>query len=917
MSKLHELEARGQELERLFDQGLVWLKDTSNLDRAKQHRLLDTQRKVRKVVKVLDKKPVFAIYGASQVGKSYLAHIILSGQCSELMVNLGEQQANFLEQINPPGGGAEATGVVTRFTIDPVQNPSFPVLVRFMSLEDISLVLCKAYYQNFSDNIPLDRPVIAERVEEIKAELTASSSPSQIDTREISYNLKDLENNLHKYFTLQRTHWDDVKSAGLWDLCNEELGNLLMQPSIFARLLSVLWMGNDGLTDLAQQLLEGLNQLNWHERGHLSAKAVLREEFGGAAIVDVATLKHIGNDEVSLQVQLSDHTATIERATLSALTKEIVLSVPPPDEAEQGGYLTRADIMDFPGARSPINRSGESEDISLPYLRGKVAHLFDQYSRDFEINNLLFCIPDQKNEVTDLPQILNEWIELNVGKTPEERLALIQDRSTSPLMVVFTWFNCQLEFDDKNDRTDTLDNKWEKRFKRFFEDEMVNEHEWGSAWIPDSTFKNIFPLRDYSFSTKTFSGYNEENKEVGMIPLDNNEAFSSAKDFHKALGESFKASEWCNKYLKDTTATWNSCAFPNKDGSEPIVAAMDEASRSSGLAIHAKGLLDRSKAQLIEELELHYHSDDISARHQQAERLSAGLKMKLSASVARNPNLILSLQKALLLSADKVTTWLDNQDTSRPAIDSSRREEFLMVHSFLNENLLPSECVEKFRSFYHLDNEEKAIELGWSEWGVDLRSLFSESSDQDESPIVRRALEHFSQLILTSNQEIHEELLQEGLDSDLLSGLLDQLRQGLETRDIAQRISSYISGQPDIIIMGKLDSKRLGFLLAHQWNEFVFHADEVYYKEDELEKIRFTSSTRPQDTNEIFNLLTNMFGEEPKASLPEVHFKPGLETVKGWLERLHNLFIVNCGFANYDLEANDQLGRLLEEIRMN
>jgi hypothetical protein len=110
MNKQTELESKGQELAKLVDQGLDWLNATHNLNRANKMRMHDVRRNLRKITKVLRKKPVFAMYGASQVGKSYLAEIVLRGKKPDLFIRLGKDEVRFLEQINPPGGGAESGG---------------------------------------------------------------------------------------------------------------------------------------------------------------------------------------------------------------------------------------------------------------------------------------------------------------------------------------------------------------------------------------------------------------------------------------------------------------------------------------------------------------------------------------------------------------------------------------------------------------------------------------------------------------------------------------------------------------------------------------------------------------------------------------------------------------------------------------
>ena len=186
-----------------FDESLHWLKKTGNLDRNGKGKVEDAQRTVRKVTRVLDKKAVFGLFGQSQAGKSYLAHIILSESTSSLKINLGKEEVDFIDDINPSGGGVESTGVVTRFTIDPVSNLDFPVHTRFLSLEDVCLVLCKSYYLNLQDkDKPLFHPTedLQKRIEVVQSRLSSSVQQKGMSTRELEFSLKDLRNSLRLFF---------------------------------------------------------------------------------------------------------------------------------------------------------------------------------------------------------------------------------------------------------------------------------------------------------------------------------------------------------------------------------------------------------------------------------------------------------------------------------------------------------------------------------------------------------------------------------------------------------------------------------------------------------------------------------------------------------------------------------------------
>ncbi|NBW72330.1 MAG: hypothetical protein EBR24_06040 [Flavobacteriia bacterium] len=61
---------------------------------------------ISKIQSTIPSKPVFAIFGISQVGKSYLVQNILSQNGESLKVQVGKHDLDFLSSINPAGNNA-------------------------------------------------------------------------------------------------------------------------------------------------------------------------------------------------------------------------------------------------------------------------------------------------------------------------------------------------------------------------------------------------------------------------------------------------------------------------------------------------------------------------------------------------------------------------------------------------------------------------------------------------------------------------------------------------------------------------------------------------------------------------------------------------------------------------------------------
>jgi hypothetical protein len=141
----------------LLGQSSKWVKQNLTLEEKDSMVTLlhETKSEVSVLKESILSKPVFALFGISQVGKSYLVKNLLSVDGNSLDIELpGNDKLDFLQSINPKGGGTESTGVVSRFTIDATfSNPDFPIQVKILDVKDLVLILCDSF---FSDIMKLD-----------------------------------------------------------------------------------------------------------------------------------------------------------------------------------------------------------------------------------------------------------------------------------------------------------------------------------------------------------------------------------------------------------------------------------------------------------------------------------------------------------------------------------------------------------------------------------------------------------------------------------------------------------------------------------------------------------------------------------------------------------------------------------------
>ena len=128
------------ELQGLLQEGRGWIQENRSGDNTSA--ILELINKNEKARKSLELRPMFALYGESQVGKSYLAKNALADDDGALKVWLGDQRLDFINEINPAGGGTEATGLVSRFTTiqPPINLQKFPVQLKLLSVLDIQVL---------------------------------------------------------------------------------------------------------------------------------------------------------------------------------------------------------------------------------------------------------------------------------------------------------------------------------------------------------------------------------------------------------------------------------------------------------------------------------------------------------------------------------------------------------------------------------------------------------------------------------------------------------------------------------------------------------------------------------------------------------------------------------------------------------
>ena len=149
--------------------GKAFLKGTDL--RELREELISNRIKLKRIRYASSMNPAAAVFGESQVGKSYLVDNLLASSKGPLMIYDGYGQAfGFIDKINPIGDGKESTSLVSRFTTKKQWvNDDYPIKAMLLSPIDVVLTICDSFFNDVKTPIESfpTRDEIKAKIEEL------------------------------------------------------------------------------------------------------------------------------------------------------------------------------------------------------------------------------------------------------------------------------------------------------------------------------------------------------------------------------------------------------------------------------------------------------------------------------------------------------------------------------------------------------------------------------------------------------------------------------------------------------------------------------------------------------------------------------------------------------------------------------
>jgi hypothetical protein len=918
-----------------------WISSTPSMQGEKGDKsysnLVDIRRRLKRKSNTLDQKPSVAIFGESQVGKSYLISSLLTKAGEKFEINAGTSKYNFIEEINPMGGGSESTSLVTRFTInEQITDASFPIEAVVLTPKDLILILCDSYYNDLKFDSSLENKSSEVDIETLVLE---NKSGSKVQNFLNEDDIIDVKDYLEAYCSNFQINFHN----NTWKTLSRSIEYI--EPTKWKLIFKMFWNGNEFYSNLFEMLINELISLNFSQRIKLPVDALLNKH---GTILDVQRLKELygANDGIQTEfkafttILCQDRKNEIKKSILCALITEVVF-YQPQEIADEKPFLQNTDLLDFPGARSRMKLPSDEIKIEKVYelfLRGKVAYLFNSYSDSEKVNILMLCAKHEQPATRILDTLVSNWVSKIIGSDKSSREKYVKKCEVSPLFIVSTFFNTNLQYNpihDKKGNVDSLNYRWQQRFDDSLKKELLSSeiYSWFNEWTETNPyFQNIFLLRDKEKSeslSHIFKGYLEHKIEMEEIPT------PLYPNFREDLKASFLNSNFVQKHFEMPVKYWDGAATLNNDGTALIIDKLNIAAANIAAARMEKINTEIGEyfAQLTLELERHYHSSDADDNLKKAKSDAGKITAELDVKIGRDHYFFGSFMSEFMISNSDVYSLYKkvlNEIALSEHINLDIYSPIRLRVPSLSSNDTFESNLDKLKIAYNMLSNEETKSYFESQ-GIDLNELFFGDKNRIKS---------YSKL-LCDNLEVFwlETFLPSKvkslsyLSNDNFQIICDRLTSLYSKLEISKKMSEKIRHYVHINSKGDEVIELVADICTEMINKFVNSFGIDYLTDEEYNDLCIANSENDLDLilnfnhleytyldnielSDIIITLDNISDKLKEDEIPlEVQRLPHYRNFTIWTNLMKAGFVFGCDIPNYDIKSNEALGEIITEYK--
>lgn len=924
-------------------------------------KLIELRRKLKRIRFSLENKPAIAAFGESQKGKSYVISSLLAKKGHQLIVvdPKTEQEYNFIEQLNPITNDKEATGVVTRFTKSyEVPDKDFPIMIRILSIADILQILCDTAYNDVEKHTIIEHEDLDEYVSTLARRYKDNIVVQTVIDEDDFMNIRDYVSE----------HVGGIKAKELLDSTYfDTMARIVtrIQSREWPEVFSKLWYDNPDITELFRRLLQGYETIGYSRCVYVPISALNNKTM---TLMSSLCLQQLDNDYPltnNSDPSIGTNLLTIDnkrvngfsKSVLSALTAEVVIQIPPETISEELIYhlegildeslrkhlaskgwnkkiskefLKSVDIYDFPGARSPKAFTEEKIYTELKkqmLLRGKVRYLFNKYNDEQLINILLLCHDHRQNDTKEIPGLVEQWINKNIGSSVEERTSVIDKSVVSPLFIIATKFNVDMGHSVQDGGDDQIENRWSDRFKGVLFDQVLQatSNSWFSNWTSYGSFRNTYLLRDYKYSgingNRLYEGYDTEGCEKVENDI----------EFHRKLRASFAASPEVALFFDDPELSWDAAATMNNDGSTRIIEnlAIVAANVKESRLYRLQNIARTIQSETLQLMQEYFHDENANDVLLKAISRCGSIIAEFDVVNGKDNYFFGRTLHNLQIDEHTVFDFFYHELNNPQNLVLQNIKEYELIINRCQKQLSTDKSFEEnlaiLSKAYHISDPKACQEHFEVHKGISLARLFSNDFKQmSNSELLARGIVNKWLADIKSQKNLRFYELSEFNTLTILD-LMENISAVAASVNLVGRITSSISPFVDALSVPPQILDMVADTTAEMINNFVLDFGYNYYDAAKISEIKEISKTHqlglsfdydsddvPSSAEEISDLFDKI---RPAEDNDTTEFIPAFLNYFKWTEFLMISFISAYNIPNYNVEANRQLGLLLQSFK--
>ena len=944
--------------------------------------LIENNLTLRQVSFACDYNPSAAVFGISQVGKSYLVDNLLYSQGKPLNLYDGDGTPyGFLEKINPIGGGAESTSLISRFTIGKYSdNAKYPFRVVMLSAADVVMIMCDTFFNDVVGQV-------FPKADAIRAEIDRLIGQYQDGSDQPTRNAFSDEDvyEIRRYLLVNQFNKGDTFISDLMDLRYFETLSLLVRRIPLAQWADVfgfLWNRHPQVTKAFNTLIDALQKLNFAKVTYIDIKPLLQAE---GTILDVDRLYELfGITEVKegtkvvivkpasvpkMEAWTGSELVSVPKSEFCAVAREVVFSIQSPTDEDynkelkrEKPFLNNLDILDFPGARSRWGLDSgnlSDQDVCQMVIRGKVASLFNKYSRQYLITNLLYCHHGDQPEVLQIPKLLKGWIEETIGKNPEERARFIGPSGVSPLFLVSTKFNMEFVSNPNVDMNGpegrpAKEARWNRRFISALMNVVGGGESggWFENWLPDRVFTDIYLLRafNYSCSQGVYEGYCVQDKESGKWvpnpqPEDNRpheKGIAPAyRQFMEELKEEFLKNNFVKTHLPGSLAekTWKEVTDLDHDGSAWIIENLTKAAESSFCLRERRfhEVLQESFNKTCAFLRRQYHDDQADKQLQEALQNAGQIMGQLDFLFGHDRYLFSDFLSAMMVSEDMIYDKIKFAINAASTVEKTDFSKLFAIRARaeIDSDQPESENRARLRKVYMKNNDEE-LDRYFSSMNITVSDIINPPKMVNLGRIIVDAVDEYW-MKQRLNFDNFQEFVDRGLPEFDLRSLFSNMKTLYDGRlHMPDLISMRI--RPYITVPQQLDDMvdMLADICAEMINTFVSTMGTAYFTpgmwtdiSENVKKNGFELDVKPaeaflvvvddeqvrNDFSEIFDAFEQVDvieSEMSDESREKLQLFSNYNAYRVWTDSMKVAFLAVCDIPQYRIDANNDIRDIIK-----